>query len=95
MDVALTMLYTHSGQLCTGVFCGPVGSVGKTGWNWRILSLFSKTADIHSCVLENCAHPHPPWLLALCALSHFSSLNYGYYYLFLYSSTRFPPPVAA
>jgi hypothetical protein len=42
------VLYTHIQQLCTGLFCVPVGVVGKTAANSTVIHHFSKTAETHS-----------------------------------------------
>jgi hypothetical protein len=53
------VLYTQIQQLCTGLFNVPVGLVGKTGPNSRVIHHFSKTAEMHSWVLENSAPGQP------------------------------------
>jgi hypothetical protein len=56
---------------------------------------FSKSPHLHSSVLENLNLAQASRIKPLHPSFHFSSVNYGYYCLFLYSSILFLVPVAA
>jgi hypothetical protein len=68
--------------LCTGQFPVPVGVVGNLGFITSLTARFSKFPQLHSFVLENLALMQTSLSKPVHPSFHFSSLNYGYYYLF-------------
>jgi hypothetical protein len=69
-------------SLCTGLFPFPVGVVGNLGRFTPLTAEFSKSPQLHSFVLENLALMQTSLSKPVHPSFHFSSLNYGYYYLF-------------
>jgi hypothetical protein len=77
-------------QLCTGQFRLPVKVVGIWGGVKAGQVLFYKTPQLHRRDLENRPLGQVTARQSLRNDFHFSSLNYGGYYLFLQSTYSFP-----
>ena len=76
--------------VCTGGFDPPVGDVGNKGHVRPLPHRFSKTPEFHSRDLENSPPCQVNTFQTLRNNFHFSSLNYGCYWLFLLSTSSFP-----
>ena len=71
-------LHTTGGE-STGVFEWGVGSVGKDGWVWGVVSGFSNCPELHSRVLENWTGAQTRMDRGFGRVFQFSLLNDGYY----------------
>jgi hypothetical protein len=68
------------------------GNGGKQGLSRLTVNLFSKTPQFHNGNLENPTTCQVPTPQLFQKIFHFSSLNYGYYYLFYISFILFLIP---